>query len=117
MKAINKFFAIAAIAATSMFSAQNASAAVLTDDDDTSLEYIMPSTCGTTFEQLWGSDWAQFDAMIADNPNRQQIFKEAVELRVGFPLNAFTHDETVKRMESLEALTCPMELIIALLVF
>ena len=111
MKAINKFFAIAAIAATSMFSAQTASAAVLTDDD-TSVEYI----CGTTFEELWGSDWAQFDAMIADNPNRQQIFEEAVELRVGFSLNAFTHDETVKRMESLEALTCPMELIIALFV-
>lgn len=117
MKTFSKIFAIAAIAAASLLSAQNANAAVLTYDDDISLatETDMPPICYSTFAEMWGSQWAQYDAMIADNPNQPQIFMQGIEFRYGMKANSFTQAESVSRMQSLQALNCPTEVIMALL--
>jgi dihydrofolate reductase len=67
MKKFNKIFAIAAIAAASMFSVQTASAAVQTND--TGIETLL----NLKFVDFLGSDWAPLDERIKDNPDKDKL--------------------------------------------
>ena len=108
MKTLNKLFAIAAIAAASMFSAQNASAAVL--DDGTTTETEMPTKCGITFEKVWGSDWAEYDAMLVGNANSCKIVEICVEMCNKHTAGTLTNDEFGDMLNELYNLNCPEEL-------
>ena len=111
MKTLNKLFAIAAIAAASLFSAQTASAAVL-DDGTTTTEATQEAD--VTFVMYFGSSWAYYDTLIADNPNRNEIVKLGVELHNLVQADAITEDEKVERMEQLYMLGCGTQVLLAL---
>ena len=113
MKTFNKIFAIAAIAAASLFSAQNASAAVISENG-TETEYAYGFD--VTFEMLKGSDWAAFDQMIEENPNRQQIVVLGVQLNDAKHAGTLTSEEEQEYLEALLALDCPAVLALMLLV-
>ena len=115
MKNLHKIFAVAAIAAASMFTTQNACAAVL-DDGDNKTEATITETAEAdlTFVMYLGSDFAPYDEMIADNPNRNEIVKLGVELHNLVQADAITEDEKVERMEQLYMLGCGTQVLLAL---
>lgn len=110
MKTINKFFAIAAIAAASMFSVQTASAAVQT----------VNATAGTQTETLlnlkfadyYGSGWEDVDKVISDNPNRDQIVMCGVVLRDGLKKGTLSDEEVFNLMNKMSEYGCSGEFII-----
>lgn len=110
MKAINKFFAIAAIAATSMFSVQTASAAVVSTYDATTSEYT-----GYTFVALLGDDWSKFDELLVGNANREEIVLTGAELYCRYTAGAITMNDCTPYWTKLNSLGCPQVLTMALL--
>ena len=103
MKTLNKLFAIAAIAAASMFSAQPASAAVL--DDGTTTEATQEED--VTFVMYFGSSWAYYDTLIADNPNRNEIVKLCVQMNAARKAGTLTEELSSEIVAQLNALDCP----------
>ena len=104
MKTLNKLFAIAAIAAASLFSAQTASAAVL-DDGTTTTEATQEAD--VTFVMYFGSSWAYYDTLIADNPNRNEIVKLCVQMNAAKKAGTLTEELSAEIVAQLNALDCP----------
>ena len=108
MKAINKFFAIAAIAAATMFSVQTASAGVISKLGSTS-EYS-----GATFVGYLGSDWSSLDEMLEGNANRDAIVLLGVEMYNKYKAGVITGSGCDEYWTKLDELGCPSSLKTAL---
>ena len=110
MKTFNKIFAIAAIAAASMFSVQTASAGII-KGTNTSVTYKGDFQTSFTFEMLLGGEWTQYDALLTDNPNSGAIVLTCVDAYCKYTTGTLTTAEYTQTIAKLNSLGCPTELI------
>ena len=117
MKKYNKIFAIAAIAAASLFSAQNANAAVLVDvDDEPATEAVEDTQANCSFEMTLGEEWTEFDDMIKDNPNRVEIVKLGNEIINLKKKSKMTDEKETEMIQTLYDMGCAHEFIFAFII-
>ena len=95
MKTFNKIFAMAAVAATSLFSAQPASAA---QSANTKLNL--------KFADYYCSEWETMDNWIINNPNRDKIVTLGIALHEGTKHQTLSGDTKQQMIDDLVALGC-----------
>ena len=106
MKKLHKIFAIAAIAAASMFSAQPASAAVTSVDATTSA-----SSLDLTFGYYWGDAWMLADIMIENNPHKNEIVVVGMAYHIALQKGTITESDKEYYVNQLLEYDCPVYVI------
>lgn len=104
MKKLNKIFATAAIAATSMFSAQPACAQDTIDNSALTAE--VNAMFDLKFANFYGDEWVVIDDAIKDNPDKNKIVLLGVALHEGMRHGSLTDSIIQQTVDDLVSYGC-----------
>lgn len=104
MKTFNKIFAMAAVAATSLFSAQPANAA--TTSAARAAGRRPTAKMSLKFADYYCSEWETIDNWIMNNPNRDKIVTLGIALHEGAQRKTLARDTKQQMIDDLVALGC-----------